>query len=91
MQTSIWKSNEKAARRLANEFLKLNDQEASRGRKFIVIEKQRNEKTGEEYLPGSFIIRYVRLEDEKMGVTIFRYIKKEIGSRIEWDEKFCTI
>lgn len=91
MQTSIFKAKEEAAKELAVSFLSFNERIKKDGRKFIVKEKLMNEKTGEEYLPGSFIIRYVRLEDEKMGVTIFRFLKTKIGSRVEWDERFCTI
>lgn len=90
MKTSVIKANEKEANDLFANFEKTNES-LTNGRMFIRKEISENKETGEKYLKGSFIIRYVRIEDPKMGITIFRFIRTEIGSRIEWDERFCTI
>ena len=90
MKTSVLHANEKVAKKLFADFEKMN-KSLTNGRMFIRKEVSENKETGEKYLKGSFIIRYVRVEDPKMGVTIFRFIKRKIGNKIEWDERFCTI
>lgn len=90
MKTSILKANEQAANLLFNDFDALNSNLLN-GRKFIKKPVKLNKETEEEYLPGSFIIRYVTISDEKKGITIFKFLKTQAGNRIEWDERFCTI
>ena len=90
MKTSVLKANERAANNLFAHFEKENE-DLTNGRMFIRKDISENKETGEKYLKGSFIIRYVRVENPKMGVTIFRFIKRKIGNKIEWDERFCII
>lgn len=90
MKTSVLKANERAANELFAHFQKEN-QRLTNGRMFIRKEVSENKETGEKYLKGSFIIRYVHADNQALGITVFKFLKTKIGKKIEWDERFCTI
>lgn len=90
MQISVFKANEEAANKLFSELEALNPN-LTDGTKFIKIPVTRNKETGEQYKKGSFIIRRVKVENPKMGITIFRFLRTMIGKRVEWDERYINL
>lgn len=90
MKTSVLKANERAANNLFAHFEKENE-DLTNGRMFIRKDISENKETGEKYKKGSFIIRYVHIDNTALGITVFRFLKTKIGKRIEWNERFCKI
>ena len=90
MKVSVLKADEKMANELFANFEKTN-QKLTNGRKFVRKEVSKNKQTEEEYLKGSFVIRYVHIDNPALGIPVFRFLKTKAGNRIEWDERFCII
>lgn len=97
MATILKKSVLKADKNLANQcwidFQKLNEKEDWKKNGVEFRKKELTEdKDGTKVKKGSFEIRYTRMVDGvRKGRAVFRYVKTDIGSYVEWDEKFVTI
>lgn len=93
MRTSVLKANETLARKLLNDFLKMNDTPECRMADIVFKKKELTEDLGGEPLrKGSFEIRITKMRDGKrVGKPIFTFLKKNSGNVIYWDEKYVTI
>lgn len=92
MKSSVLKANEKLAKDLIANFRDMNTRPEYK-RAGVEFWKKDIETYNDEVLKsGSFEIRLIKMVDgRRKGKTIFRFLKKEIGNEIQWNENFITI
>ena len=93
MKKSVMKASLLLAKNLWRDFEKLNDNPGMRrlGRKFEYVALSLDT-DGSELQEGSFEILYTRtVGEQKSKRTIFRFLIRNCGREIQWDEAFITI
>lgn len=90
---SVLKANEEEALKLWSSFQVLNNKEDWKVNGVEFRKKDiLTDTDGVRLKPGSFEIRYTKIIDGvRKGKAIFRFLKREIGNEIQWNEKFVTI
>lgn len=93
METSVLKANEESAIRCWIDFKALNEKEDWKSHGVEFRKKDLTEdKDGAPLKKGSFEIHYTQLfYGVRKGKAVFRFLKKNCGNEVQWDEKFVTI
>lgn len=93
LKSSVLKANEKLALSLWADFQVLNEAKEWKENGVEFRKKDILQDTdGTKLKKGSFEIRYTKMIDGKRkGKAIFRFLKKDFGNKIQWNEKFVTI
>lgn len=92
MKASVLKANETAALKCWEDFKAMNEKPDWKNNGVEFRKKDIAEIEGVSFKKGSFEIRYTKMVDGvRKGRTIFRFLKKEIGNEVQWDERFVTI
>lgn len=93
LKKSVLKANEKEALKLWSTFQALNNKEDWKANGVEFRKKDiLTDTDGAHLKTGSFEIRYTKVIDGvRKGKAIFRFLKREIGNEIQWNEKFVTI
>ena len=93
MKTSVLKANEELALKCWIDFKAINKKEDWKNHGVEFKKKDLTEdKDGTPLKKGSFEIRFTRIVDGvRKGRAVFRFLKKNCGNEIQWDEKFVTI
>ncbi len=93
LKRSVLKANEEAAIKLWQNFQSLNNDENWKNNGVEFRKKDiLSDADGANLKTGSFEIRYTKVIDGvRKGKAIFRFLKREIGNEIQWNEKFVTI
>lgn len=93
LKTSVLKANEELAIRCWIDFKALNEKEDWKSNNVEFRKKDLTEdKDGTPLKKGSFEIRFTKVIDGvRKGKAVFRFLKREPGNVIQWDERFVTI
>lgn len=93
LKRSVLKANEQAALKCWEHFQTLNNKEDWKNNGVEFRKKELTEdKDGTPLKKGSFEIRYTRLVDGvRKGKAVFRFLRRNAGNEIQWNENFVTI